>query len=490
MRRLSRQLANDEQVAVEAHLHWVKLLRPFVWLAIACGIGAAAVVFADGTPIPPEYVRIGAAVLAGLAGLRFAWAFLVWLRTGYFVTSYRLMGVSGVFRGRKWSVPLRNVTHVEQSRSFPGRLLGYGQVTFRAGENSYRLAPVARPRLLQRALVAPPDLGPAPIRAEPPTRRTMTTRPYTEAPPANNEAPVSAPSNGGLLAGRYRVQGRIAGGGMGTVFKASDERLGRPVAIKILKEELADDSSFVERFRREARAAAMLAHSNIAAIYDYGEEPDGHFIVMELLEGRDLSRLFVETQTIEPQRAAAITCQVLEALQHAHERGVIHRDVKPANIVLGPADRVKVTDFGIAQALGAARLTATGAFLGSAHYVAPERVKGDAAVPASDIYSVGVVLFEMLVGRAPFEGDSLHQVLERRLTEDVPAPSRSARGLPPVLDAIVLRATARDSGDRFASAAEMRDQLVSTLVEAIPPATATRDTLRLPEDTPPLPQIL
>ena len=478
MKRLSRQLFDDEQVVVAAHLHWVKLLRPFVWLAVAGGFGAGAIMLADGTRLPDDYGTIGAAVLVGLTGLRFVWAFLVWLRTGFVVTSRRLLGVSGVFRSRLWSVALRNLTHAVSHRSFAGRLFGYGEVTFRSGENSYRLTPVARSRLLHRALVA----SPAQVAPSAPDA------PQTSATPARSAAPSD--DGHGLLAGRYRIESRIAAGGMGTVFNALDERLGRPVAIKIMRDELADDSSFVERFRREARAAAMLSHSNIAAIYDYGEEPTGHFIVMELLDGRDLARIFVEQRTFQAQRAAAITCQVLEALQHAHDRGVIHRDVKPANIVLTSGDRVKVTDFGIAQALGAARLTATGMFLGSAHYVAPERVRGEAAVPASDIYSVGVLLYEMLVGRAPFEGDSLHQVLESRLSKDVPPPSRSAPGLPAILDEVVMRATAREATARYASAAEMLDQLVSSVNGAIPPAASPRDTLRLPEDTPPLHQIL
>jgi eukaryotic-like serine/threonine-protein kinase len=214
---------------------------------------------------------------------------------------------------------------------------------------------------------------------------------------------------------------------------------------------------------------------------------------MERLDGRDLARILEETGRLEVQRAAEITCRVLDGLQHAHERGIIHRDIKPANVVVAEDGRVKVTDFGIAQALGAVRLTATGAFLGSAHYVAPERVRGEPAVPGSDIYSVGVLLYEMVVGRPPFDGESLMSVLESHLTKDVPPPSRAAPGLSPVLDLVVARATARRLGQRFSSALEMKRHLSSALVPPGRPAMGETHRLRLDgetrEDTPPVPYV-
>ncbi|MEO8323042.1 MAG: protein kinase, partial [Actinomycetota bacterium] len=192
---------------------------------------------------------------------------------------------------------------------------------------------------------------------------------------------------GGLLGGRYRIGDRIAAGGMGVVYLAHDERLGRTVVVKILRAHLAGDPHFIERFRREARAVASLSHPNIAGIFDYGEDAGQHYIVMELAEGRDLAAVIRVDGRLSPQRAARITAQVCVALDHAHEAGIIHRDIKPANVIVTDEDKVKVTDFGIARAVGDSTLTATGSMLGTASYLSPEQAGGEKVVPASDLYS-------------------------------------------------------------------------------------------------------
>ena len=257
---------------------------------------------------------------------------------------------------------------------------------------------------------------------------------------------------GTTLADRYRLGDRVATGGMGTVYQASDARLHREVAVKLLKEELAEDPKFVERFRREARAAAALSHPNIAGIFDYGEDAGSHFIVMELVKGRDLARVLREEGPLTNDRAVKITGQIAEALAHAHEAGLIHRDIKPANIIVGPNDHVKVTDFGIARAQADSTLTATGSVLGTAQYLSPEQASGDRVGPASDIYSLGIVLYEMLTGSVPFTADSAVAVAMRHLREDVPAPSALTPSVTRELDSVVAKATAKNPQDRYPDA--------------------------------------
>jgi tRNA A-37 threonylcarbamoyl transferase component Bud32 len=261
------------------------------------------------------------------------------------------------------------------------------------------------------------------------------------------------------LAGRYRLEERIATGGMGAVHAATDERLGRRVAIKLLKEELSDNPTFVERFRREARAVAALSHPNIANVFDYGEDEDTRFIVMELVAGRDLARLIREEGSVDPQRTALLCAQACDALAHAHAAGVVHRDIQPANIIVGDDDRVKVTDFGIARAVADVTLTATGSVLGTAHYISPEQASGDKIGPQADIYSLGIVLYEMLTGSLPFTGDSPVAVAMRHVSDDVPPPSELNPDVPKELDDIVDQATRKDPAHRYASAGDMGQAL-------------------------------
>ena len=252
-----------------------------------------------------------------------------------------------------------------------------------------------------------------------------------------------------LLVGRYRLEERIAGGGMGTVYVTTDELLGRRVAAKLLHEDLADNPSFVDRFRREARSVAALVHPNIATVFDYGEDAGRHFIVMELVRGRDLERVLKEEGALPPKRARAIATKVCEALGHAHAAGVVHRDVKPANVIVTADDAVKVTDFGIARVADDAAMTSAGAVLGTAQYISPEQASDGAVGPPSDVYSTGIMLFEMLTGRRPFVGGSPVAVAMRHIHEDVPAASSVNRTVPAELDAIVAQATQKDPGRRF-----------------------------------------
>jgi len=252
-----------------------------------------------------------------------------------------------------------------------------------------------------------------------------------------------------VLAGRYRLDRQIGIGGMGTVYSALDDRLNRNVAVKLLKAELSSDPKFVERFRREARSAAALSHPNIAGVFDYGEESGRHFIVMELVEGRDLARVIREDGPLDAARALGIAEQIGLALGHAHAGGLIHRDVKPHNVIVLESDRVKVTDFGIARATGEATLTATGTIMGTAQYVSPEQASGETPGPPADVYSLGIVLFEMVTGAVPFTGDSPISVALRHVREDVPPPSSIEPTVPNEIDDIVARATAKQPEDRF-----------------------------------------
>jgi eukaryotic-like serine/threonine-protein kinase len=266
-----------------------------------------------------------------------------------------------------------------------------------------------------------------------------------------------------MLAARYRLEQRLATGGMGAVYVGVDERLGRPVAVKLLKEELAGQPDFVERFRREARAAAGLSHPNVAQVYDYGQDGQRHFIVMELVEGTDLARLLGERGRLWPSEAVRIATQVCLALSAAHAGGIVHRDIKPGNVIICPDGLVKVTDFGIARAAGHSSLTQTGTVMGTAQYLPPEQAHGAPASPASDLYSLGVVLFQMVTGSVPFTGDSPVAIALRHLHESVPRPSEFNSEVPSGLDQVVARATAKDPAERFADAAQMAAALDQAL---------------------------
>lgn len=257
---------------------------------------------------------------------------------------------------------------------------------------------------------------------------------------------------GFVVDGRYRLSRRIAGGGMGDVWRAHDQTIGRTVAIKVLKPEYLSEPAFLQRFRSEARLAGMLSHPGIAAVHDYGEDggPEGSaWLVMELVEGEALSTLLHRRGFLPPDQALDVIGQVALALQAAHDAGVVHRDVKPGNLLVRPDGVVKVTDFGIARATGSAPLTRTGTVLGTAHYLSPEQALGKPASPASDVYALGVVGYECLAGRRPFEGDSPVEVaLAHQRDQPPPLPG----GLPAPVSKLIARALAKDPADRFRTA--------------------------------------
>lgn len=256
-----------------------------------------------------------------------------------------------------------------------------------------------------------------------------------------------------LVDGRYRILNRIGSGGMADVYCAEDTHLGRQVALKVLHRRFAQDQEFVERFRREASAAAGLQHPNVVNVYDRGSHDSTYYIAMELLAGRTLKDLIKSEAPLDQERAIDIGVQILRAAGFAHKRGIIHRDFKPHNVMIGAADNVKVTDFGIARA-GASEMTETGSIMGTAQYLSPEQAQGHGVTAESDIYSIGVILYEMLGGRVPFEGDSAVSIALKHLSEP---PQRLALVRPdihPALEAAVMRSLAKNPADRYANADE------------------------------------
>jgi len=266
-----------------------------------------------------------------------------------------------------------------------------------------------------------------------------------------------------LLGGRYQVGELLGYGGMAEVHRGRDLRLGRDVAIKMLRTDLARDATFQERFRREAQHSAALNHPAIVAVYDTGEEMSSTgeklpFIVMEFVAGRTLKEVLAQEQRLQPRRALEITADICAALEFSHRHGIIHRDIKPGNVMITPNGQVKVMDFGIARALasGATTMTQTSAVIGTAQYLSPEQARGEAVDARSDVYAAGCVLFELLVGHPPFVGDSPVSVAYQHVREDPRAPSEINRDVPRDVDAIVLKALAKNPVNRYQSAQEMR----------------------------------
>lgn len=287
-----------------------------------------------------------------------------------------------------------------------------------------------------------------------------------------------ADSNARLLGGRYEVRSLIGRGGMATVHLGRDTRLSRLVAIKMLRVDLARDAVFQTRFRREAQAAASLNHPNIVAVYDTGEEPargpDGKtimvpYIVMEYVEGHTVKELLSDGTPVPIPEAVEITEGVLSALEYAHGAGLVHRDIKPGNIMLTNTGKVKVMDFGIARALtdSQATMTSANAVVGTALYLSPEQARGERIDERSDVYSAGCVLFELLTGRAPFAGDSAVSLAYQHVSELPPVPSSIATDVPASLDRVVMKAMAKDPEQRYASAADMATDL-SRAAEGMP----------------------
>jgi eukaryotic-like serine/threonine-protein kinase len=254
-----------------------------------------------------------------------------------------------------------------------------------------------------------------------------------------------------IVDGRYRITSRIGTGGMADVYCAHDEHLGRDVAIKVLHRRFAQDQQFVERFRREASAAAGLQHPNVVNVFDRGEYDGTYYIAMEFLRGRTLKELIAQEAPLDQMRALDITVQILRAAGFGHRRGVIHRDFKPQNVIVDDEGGVKVTDFGIARA-GASEITETGSIMGTAQYLSPEQAQGTSAAEPSDLYSIGVMLYELLTGRIPFDGESAVAVALRHLTEPPPPVHTLRPDVHPALEAVVNQALAKDPHQRFQDA--------------------------------------
>ena len=270
--------------------------------------------------------------------------------------------------------------------------------------------------------------------------------------------PVDTPRT---YSGRYELTHLIARGGMAQVYRAMDRQLERPVALKVLFPELSVDRTFVERFRREAQAAANLSHPNIVPVFDWGEDDGSYFIVMEYVEGRPLSAVLRDPQRMPPRQIATIGAGVAAALAFAHRHGVVHRDVKPGNVLITPDGDVKVTDFGIARAMNTEEsLTQTGAVMGTAAYFSPEQAEGKGVDSRSDIYSLGVVLYEMAVGRPPFTGDSPVAVASKHVRDMPVLPREANPTVPPALEAVIMKAMAKNPDDRYGSAEELRADLL------------------------------
>lgn len=265
---------------------------------------------------------------------------------------------------------------------------------------------------------------------------------------------------GKILANRYRIGERVGGGGMALVFRAEDLQLGREVAVKILRSQFCSDEDFVRRFRREAQNAASLSYPNVVQIYDVGREDDLHYIVMELVEGKTLKELIQEQGPLPVTQAAQIGIEILDALAHAHAQRIVHRDIKPHNILISKTGQVKVTDFGIARATTTDTVTHTGSIMGSAHYFSPEQANGQPTGERSDIYSVGIVLYEMVTGTVPFQGESPITVALKHIREQPVPPSQLNPEVPVELEEIILRSLEKDPEDRYPSAAAM-DQALS-----------------------------
>jgi serine/threonine protein kinase len=287
---------------------------------------------------------------------------------------------------------------------------------------------------------------------------------------------------------RYHVDEVLGSGGMAVVYRARDEELDRPVAVKLLADNLAADEAFRKRFLREARLAARVAHKNVVQVYDCGEAEGRPYIVMEYVEGETLAELLGREGSLPPAKAVGLALQVCSGLDHAHQAGLVHRDIKPQNLLIGDEGTVKIVDFGIARPSHGTQLTETGSVLGTAAYLAPEQAAGEEVTPAADIYAVGVVLYEMLAGRTPHTAESLTQLLVGKQEQPIPALRELAPETPAPLEDVIMRCLARLPRYRPQSAGELAAALAATSAE-VPtvPLGRSGDTAELPTRVAPPP---
>lgn len=285
------------------------------------------------------------------------------------------------------------------------------------------------------------------------------------------------PLIGAVLDGRYRVDAPIASGGMSTVYRGLDTRLDRLVALKVMDSRYSGDEQFLTRFQREARAAAGLKSTGLVAVYDQGFDGRHPFLVMELVEGGTLRELLRERGPMPPHAVAAVLAPMLDGLAVAHQAGLVHRDIKPENVLISDTGEVKIADFGLVRAVAEAKITSTSVILGTAAYLSPEQVSTGDADPRSDVYSVGILAYELLTGTTPFTGDTPLSVAYQRLDQDVPPPSAAIAGVPKQFDDLVACATARTPDDRYLDAGDMAAELAAIVTD-----------LGLPEFQVPAPQ--
>lgn len=303
---------------------------------------------------------------------------------------------------------------------------------------------------------------------------------------------TSDPLVGALLDGRYRVEARIATGGMSTVYRGLDVRLDRPVALKVMDARYAGDREFLTRFQREARAIARLKSPGLVAIYDQGNDTAHPFLVMELVMGGTLRELLRERGPMPPHAVVAVLRPVLSGLGVAHRAGLVHRDVKPENVLISVDGEVKLADFGLVRATAEAGITSTSVILGTAAYLSPEQVLGEQTGPPSDVYAIGIMAFELLTGTTPFKGDNAIVIAHQHLDRDVPPPGSLIDGVPPEFDDFIARATAREPEDRFNDASAMGAEL-NAIAEGLDlphfqvpaPRNSAQQTT---DDRPPLPR--
>ena len=268
---------------------------------------------------------------------------------------------------------------------------------------------------------------------------------------------------GKRISGRYKLEKHIGGGGMSNVYQAHDMILDRDVAIKILRYDFSNEEDLHRRFQREALSVTSLTHDNIVTIYDVGEDGDIHYIVMEHVKGQTLKEYIADNAPVQPAKAVTIMKQLLSAIEHAHEHHIVHRDIKPQNILLDEEGNVKVTDFGIAMALSATSFTQTNSVLGTVHYLSPEQARGGTATRKSDIYALGIVLFELLTGQLPFKGESAVSIALKHLQAETPSVRAINAAIPQSLENVVLRATAKKPEDRYVSVKEMHAHIARSL---------------------------